>query len=66
MTIKLDEKKMLGFRLEGEASGGLKMGDKGNGGGAVGLKMGGKNTGPMSLKMGAKNGGGQPSAGSIA
>ncbi len=52
MTIKLDEKKMLGFRLEGEASGGLKMGDKG--GGAVGLKMGGKVTGPMSLKMGSK------------
>ncbi|SIN77956.1 hypothetical protein [Vannielia litorea] len=58
MTIKIDEKKLLGFRLESEASGGLKMGDKG--GGALGLKAGAKVTGPMSLKMGTKTGGGQP------
>ncbi|MBY6046189.1 hypothetical protein [Vannielia litorea] len=65
MTIKLDETKLLGFRLQAEGSDGLKMGGKG--GNAIdGLKMGGKVTGPMSLKMGTKGGGVQPPAGSIA
>ncbi|WP_168222936.1 hypothetical protein [Oceanicola sp. D3] len=53
MTIKIEQQKLLGFRLEAEGSGGLKMGGKG-GGAAVGNKV----TSPMDMKIGKKGGGG--------